>query len=349
MSFLHLMQWHSEWVRKLKHWEKEEAENNRQTDTGKGLQNTRRKVNRRKRIPFIVVANKVDLFERENVQSQNIIQSSTGPKRRSVMGFRGGEYKGHDMKYEFEAENTKVSQNQNGNSQNQTKGRIHHNSTKSSTKRAESNYPPTKKLTYSLKDTSWSTDAAYLNALQLTEDQLPANRTMILLWCQRNGIPHVEASAFDGRGVEEAMEHLVRFGVEELGVQEREEVERKSDWGEKDVERRKEVMLQEEVFNEQGNVHDVSFADSSARLGTSTKDVNTNNELEHNGTSANINTNSENDFTHESIDPSQYYFLYQPRQEEKLDLFARYSPKDEQRCSPFKCWLSFHDVCLRPG
>ena len=48
-----------------------------------------------------------------------------------------------------------------------------------------------------------------------------------------------------------------------------------------------------------------------------------------------------------TIDPSQYYFLYQPRQEEKLDLFARYSPKDEQRCSLFKCWLSLFSYCER--
>ena len=48
-----------------------------------------------------------------------------------------------------------------------------------------------------------------------------------------------------------------------------------------------------------------------------------------------------------SVDPSQYYFLYQPRQEEKLDLFARYSPKEEERCSPFKCWLSFFSYCQR--
>ena len=40
------------------------------------------------------------------------------------------------------------------------------------------------------------------------------------------------------------------------------------------------------------------------------------------------------------VDPSQYYFLYQPKEkEETLDLFARYSPKEEERCSLIKCWL----------
>ncbi|EED87988.1 ras superfamily gtp-binding protein, partial [Thalassiosira pseudonana CCMP1335] len=97
MSFLQLMQWHEEWMKRLRYWEMEDS------------------------VPFIVVANKIDLLYGEN----------------------------------------------NG-----------------------------------------------------AESQLPANRSMILLWCQRNGIPHVEASALDGRGVDEAMQQLVKMGVEELGKRE---------------------------------------------------------------------------------------------------------------------------------
>jgi hypothetical protein len=39
-----------------------------------------------------------------------------------------------------------------------------------------------------------------------------------------------------------------------------------------------------------------------------------------------------------SVDPSQYYFLYQPKQDEPLDLFARYSAKKKSVSSCFcKC------------
>jgi len=158
MSFLHLMQWHSEWVERLKYWDKEED-----IDTSK--KNRRRVRNKRKRIPFIVVANKIDLLKSkiDNDTTDSDTTSSGKASHRSVMGLRNDEYEGKQLKYEYAAEegsNTTIS------------------TTSSSSKRP----PP---LTYSLKETQWSTDQTYLTALQHTEDELPANRQMILLWCQR--------------------------------------------------------------------------------------------------------------------------------------------------------------------
>ena len=93
----------------------------------------------------------------------------------------------------------------------------------------------------------WSSDATYLNALQLTEDQLAANRLMVLLWYQRNGIPHVEASALNGRGAYDAMEHLIKIGVEELVVRDMEKLERRDDRESFDVESREAAILQEKT------------------------------------------------------------------------------------------------------
>ena len=295
MSFLHLMQWHAEWMQKLSQWEREEAE-------GDHLTTRNRTARRRKCIPFIVVANKIDLLEEESEKLQKM-QPPVGQNCRSVLGLRGGEYEGKELKYEYAADTT----NQNVPNQN---------ASPPTTQEETNNSSPNKRLTYSLKETLWSTDASYLNALQLTEDQLPANRQMILLWCQRYGIPHVEASALTGQGVEEAMNQLITIGVEELRLREKEKIECIRDQEMLDAERQKAVTSQESLAT-------------------------------HNGTNANTSDTAGAISAVPSVDPSQYYFVYKPRQDQNLDLFARYDKKDEQRCSPFRCWLSLFSYCKR--
>jgi len=49
-----------------------------------------------------------------------------------------------------------------------------------------------------------------------------------------------------------------------------------------------------------------------------------------------------NELSPSAVDPSQYYFLYQPVVDKDLDLFARYSTNEEQKCS---CWLSLLAFC----
>ena len=278
MSFLHLMQWHSEWIKRLNQWENE------------------------KRLPFIVVANKVDLLERQQLSTE--VKLSNGKGHRSVLGLKDG-FKGEELKYEYAAENNTA-------------------------------YATRGALTYSLKETLWSNDAQYLNALQRAEDELPANRQLILLWCQRNGIPHVEASALNGRGVSEAMNHLIDLGVKELLIRQTENaVEMKKDHKKMvhDTENGVEALPQKRALKEKQKTY---LAENASRNITSIE--------ENDKDTGHENLNEDGKGT-SSVDPSQYYFLYQPRQEEKLDLFARYSPKEEERCSPFKCWLSFFSYC----
>mmetsp|Transcript_20878 Transcript_20878/g.45244 ORF Transcript_20878/g.45244 Transcript_20878/m.45244 type:complete len:585 (+) Transcript_20878:103-1857(+) len=334
MSFLHLMQWHSEWVQRLNHWEREETEKDR-TKIHKAAQDGEKNTGRRKRIPFIVVANKLDLLEEDGEESTKI-RSSVGQHRRSVMGFCGGEYGGKELKYEYAAENTKISQS-----------RCQLQQPALATKREGKNYPPTDRLTYSLKETLWSTDATYLNALQLTEDQLPANRLMIINWCQRNEIPHVEASALNGKGVGEAIEHLVKIAVEELEMRKTERSEKRRDQEMIDRESKEQDMPREMTFNGEDTAHPGIGIPESTGFGISTQYMENSNIPKPNSTSDNNNVASGTVSTTSGVDPSQYYFLYQPRQEEKLDLFARYSPKDEQRCSPFKCWPPLVSYCQR--
>ena len=302
MSFLHLMQLHSEWVQRLNRWETEVESSNRSTARihAEGSK-------RRKNIPFIVVANKIDLLEKSEV----LRSSNVGRKRRSVMGFREGEsYKGKDLVYEFAVENTQQIAD-------------HSSSLK---RRSSAN----KRLTYSLTETSWSNDRIYLRALQLTEDLLPANRLLILLWCQRNGIPHFEASALDGRGVNEAMEHLIMVGVEELYMREKEaEKLAATDYG-----RSYDSTSDANLSNIKGTTTFTALDDTN-RLGAGEGNMDGGNKNSPKGNTATCVCEDHDDYisppeTVSSVDPSQYYFLYQPRQDEPLDLFARYSPNTKK-------------------
>jgi len=264
-SFLHLMQWHSEWIQKLKQWEKEDIER----DQRKDAPDMPSQKKRRRKVPFIVVASKIDLLREEKVSPR--LQQDDHHKYRSVMGFRDGDYRGKGYAYEYAVEDysTDESDQEHQQPQDLSLGRGH------------------KRLTYSLKETTWSNDASYLKSLQLTEDQLPANRLMILLWCKRNRIPHVEASALSGEGVNEAMEMLVRMGVEEFEAQEQEKII-EQERQEKMIEKERQKRLEKETS----------------------------------------------------------YFVYQPRYERDLDLFARYSTDDEKKCSLFSCISSFFSRCM---
>ena len=214
-------------------------------------------------MPFIMVASKIDLIHEENV--------SPRPRQdgyRSVMGFPNNEYKGKGNAYEYAAEDYSTDESE---TDHQPEDRVHRRGHK--------------QLTYSLKETTWSNDETYLKSLQQNEDQLPANRLMILLWCKRNRIPHVEASALTGEGVFEAMDLLVQLGVKELEAREQEQMEHER---QQQIEREKQKRLEKEGAT----------------------------------------------------------WVWQPRYDKDLDLFARYNSDNDNTCSIFSCFRSFFSNCL---
>ncbi|KAL7455142.1 hypothetical protein ACHAWC_006707 [Mediolabrus comicus] len=283
-SFLHLMQWHSEWIQKLKQWEKEELEPHE------------KRKRRRRRVPFIVVANKIDLLKEDKKNVSPRVEQGEHSNHRSVMGF--DQYAGKSCAYEYAVEDYSTDESER---EHQPQDRL-----------LRSGH---KQLTYSLKETTWSNDPTYIKSLQLTEDQLPANRLMILLWCQRNGIPHVEASALSGEGVDEAMDMLVKMGVEEFEAREN------------DIrEREKHEQLIREEQQRQNTANELKMYDAS-----------------RNGVDNNIVSTVENN---SQIQNGQQYFIYQPSYERDLDLFARYSSDDEKKCSFFSCFWSFFSSCV---
>ena len=288
-SFLHLMQWHSEWIQKLKQWEKEEFEKEQQQQGGKFAPQENRK-RRRRRVPFIVVANKIDLLKEDEKNMSPRMEQGEHNNYRSVLGFN--EYAGKSCAYEYAVEDYSTDESER---EQQPQDRL-----------LRSGH---KQLTYSLKETTWSNDPTYLKSLQLTEDQLPANRLMILLWCKRNGIPHVEASALSGEGVDEAMDMLVKMGVEEFEARENDIREHE----------KHEQLTREMEQQRQSTSNELKMYDAS-----------------RNGVDNNIVSTVEN---------NSQVFVYQPRYERNLDLFARYSSDDEMKCSFFSCFWSFFSSC----
>ncbi|KAL7515886.1 hypothetical protein ACHAWX_000959 [Stephanocyclus meneghinianus] len=325
-SFLRLMSYHEELVRRFRCQDLEQH-NCRMLELEQKCQTPTR------RVPFIVVANKIDLLD-------DILDSSTSDlrrrHRRCVMGF--DTYCGMDEIYEYAAENTSATKTQSF-SCNQRSSSYNHRqrcllSESSFPSKSKSKQPNhINKLTFSLKETAWSSDTHYLRSLQQADDQLSVNRTMVLLWCERNGLQHVEASALYGRGVDLAMGELVRLAL---------------------LERLRREELNEDAleWTEEGNdVDDIYVADANNDLNNRQpyRDVST---LEHRNLRSTTYENNcvlRNDrkdplgqtpwntqnsyLDQQNIDNSQYTFLYEPRYEKKLDLFARYSTKEDKRCA----------------
>ena len=53
-------------------------------------------------------------------------------------------------------------------------------------------------LEYVLGKSSGAADGSYLESLLSTEDKSHPDKDMVLLWCMRNGLQHVEVSALEG-------------------------------------------------------------------------------------------------------------------------------------------------------
>jgi len=171
----------------------------------------------------------------------------------------------------------------------------------------------------------------------------------------KNNIPHVEASALTGEGVNEAMKQLIDAGVDELRRKQDEAGVIVEDIHNQESEE-EEVITPQEKEVDDGIVHhyqqqdqhtdgDVTLDNDDTEYHEQQIDEQAIDTLQLNGDINGSVSREEEEAA--VVDPSQYYFVYQPRKEEdSLDLFARYSPKEEERlCSPFKCWMSFFSYC----
>eukprot|EP00544_Gedaniella_sp_CCMP2646_P004376 CAMPEP_0202493644 /NCGR_PEP_ID=MMETSP1361-20130828/9910_1 /ASSEMBLY_ACC=CAM_ASM_000849 /TAXON_ID=210615 /ORGANISM="Staurosira complex sp., Strain CCMP2646" /LENGTH=328 /DNA_ID=CAMNT_0049123985 /DNA_START=99 /DNA_END=1085 /DNA_ORIENTATION=- len=136
-------------------------------------------------IPILIVANKMDILKRDFEPQR---RRKSGPRRR-VMGLE--DFKGKDMPYEYRASPPSAS-----------------------TETSTANGRRVEISTYMATGDTWTTDQMYVDSVLNTEDISHPDRDMVLLWCMRNGLTHMEVSALDGTGIDAAMECLVSLALE---------------------------------------------------------------------------------------------------------------------------------------
>jgi len=146
--------------------------------------------------PILVVCNKSDLLRKEGDSGSRRVRVS----QRNVMGLSGVDFRGRDWRYEYTAPDNCSRHYEQGKSL--VMGKENEWGDKRGIKRKTF-------LSYNLEGVLWNTDRGYLESIVTSEDGSRPDRDMVLLWCHRNGLNHVEASALDGTGVEHAIELLV--------------------------------------------------------------------------------------------------------------------------------------------
>ena len=136
-------------------------------------------------LPILIVGTKVDLLDRE----QNETRQPHGKPQRSVLRLQNA-WRGLNYQYEYQV--SKIEQE---------------NDRQKGEKRMEI-------ASYLADRDNWTTDWGYLEGLWSSEDASHPDRDMVVLWCGRNDLQHIEASAATGQGVEEAIRELVILALE---------------------------------------------------------------------------------------------------------------------------------------
>lgn len=136
--------------------------------------------------PILVVANKLDLFFAEQ---QRTPFNPKRKDRRDVLGLDAS-FTGKDFRYEYQ-----VSATEGSHPVKQTKSRMMEISS------------------YLADRENWTTDDSYFASLIISEDKSHPDQDMVKLWCLRNGIKHMDASAATGEGVDEAFRALIELAL----------------------------------------------------------------------------------------------------------------------------------------
>lgn len=165
-----------------------------------------------RRRPTLVVGNKLDILlagqRRQQISSplrnNHKHQKGGNAQNRDVLGL-GGRYRGNDYRYEYQVSRIDHESEQ------------HLQSASGASKRRRGvggEGGPMEISTYLADRENWTTDGSYLHSLITTEDESHPDTDMVKLWCMRNGLEHVEASAATGKGIDEAFRDLMRLAVE---------------------------------------------------------------------------------------------------------------------------------------
>jgi len=196
-------------------------------------------------IPILVVANKLDLYQqgqkqREILLERNLQRSLGGnpsqhpslskqqEQRRDVLGLGNKGFRGKDYRYEYQVSRVDNEGSQHAQSSASSSRVIgsssaaslhsHNNNTNNSNggnHRHNHRQRGRMEMSYLADRDNWTTDGSYLESLFTSEDKSHPDKDMVILWCRRNGLPHLEGSAATGDGVAEIFETLIRLALQQ--------------------------------------------------------------------------------------------------------------------------------------
>lgn len=192
-SFTQLLRWYAELTDRMKDRE--------QNGDGNG------------RFPVIVVANKLDII-RSDEDEKNVPMRRRKVPQRNIMKLTNG-FKGKDHRYEYTVSSSPRTRSRADTADLLLDGRNRRNQNQHHRKQSS--------LSYGLTDANWTTDNSYLNNIIKSEDGSFPDRDMVILWCMRNGLQHVEVSALDGDGIGDAVQTMVTLAMEAKNEQKKKE------------------------------------------------------------------------------------------------------------------------------
>ncbi|KAL3940370.1 MAG: hypothetical protein SGARI_000988 [Bacillariaceae sp.] len=132
-------------------------------------------------LPILIVGNKIDIFQERDTEKDLLVQKNKVVEQRSVLNLQNHRFRGDDYRYEFEL----------------------------------STYMGTKETSYLesiLNNEVYR--GAYLDSLLSSEDKSHPDKDMVLLWCMRNGLKHMDVSAKTGTGINELIQQLIQMSLD---------------------------------------------------------------------------------------------------------------------------------------
>jgi len=161
---------------------------------------------RTRSFPVVIVGNKIDIVRQRDTHPSR--QQVVVPQR-DVLGMTHKSFRGKDLHYEYTA-SAPPSSDDSLSALSGKKGKDGRHRFELST------YMGTGEKTNYLQAVL-NNDVqigSYLESLLSTEDGSHPDKDMVLLWCMRNGLKHMEVSALDGTGIDDMISEVIDMAIE---------------------------------------------------------------------------------------------------------------------------------------
>mmetsp|Transcript_5858 Transcript_5858/g.14923 ORF Transcript_5858/g.14923 Transcript_5858/m.14923 type:complete len:312 (+) Transcript_5858:115-1050(+) len=236
--------------------------------------------------PILIVGNKLDLFLAEQQRATTTVHPRRVPQR-DIMGFRseGRSFNGQDFQYEYQVDpntSTVSSSIFRTSSTMQKRNKKRNKKNSEAAANATAALPEHNRNRENSHETNifflanrenWTTDNSYLDSLINSEDASSPDRDMVLLWCLRNGLQHMECSAASGQGVDVAIQSMLKLAIQQQKEQEEEqrrEIQRRQQQQQQAYEQEYAAMMQQQQQQQQQQNETDTNEQSASSTTTST-------------------------------------------------------------------------------